>query len=58
MICQNPLYFAANLNVRDVAKVPSQKKVTFFNSRCRTVHCIWASLRGDCARSDEQLGYF
>jgi hypothetical protein len=24
----------------------------------RNMHCIWASLRWDCARNDEQLGYF
>ena len=36
---------------------PSQKKVTFFNSRCRNMHCIWASLHGNCARNDEQFGY-
>jgi hypothetical protein len=58
MICRSLLYFAPNLNVCDVAKVPSQKKVTFFNGRCRNMHSIWASLRGDCARNDEQLGYF
>jgi hypothetical protein len=58
MIYQNPPHFAPNLSVCDVAKVPSQKKVTFLNSRCRNMHCIWASLRGDCAQNDEQLGYF
>ncbi len=46
MICQNPLYFAPNLNVCDVAKVPSQKKVTFLNRHCRKMHCMWASLAG------------
>ena len=58
MIWQNRLYFAPNLNVCDVVKVPSQKKVTFLNSHCRNMHCIWASLRGEGARKDEQPAYF
>jgi hypothetical protein len=48
----------AELNVCDVLKVPSQKKVTLLNSHCRNMHCIWASLRGEGARKDEQPAYF
>jgi len=54
MRCQNPFYFTANSNVRDVAKIPSQKEIALLNRRRGNVHRIGPGFFGNGARCDEQ----
>ena len=47
MIRQNPFNLPPNPDVCDVAEVPSQKELTFFNGRSHDMHRISPSLLGE-----------
>ena len=57
MIRQNPLDRPPDSHVRDMAEVPRQKKVAFFDGRSRYMHSVHAGFFRDRPWSDEQFRY-